>query len=202
MEDQILRNIKQKNAKLINTYQRWHSKNVDARQQLQLIDEPLQKPEEGDHNIGKRVSYRHLFTDKGQADSKLYKRILVIGEAGIGKTVLCTSIAQDWASDNLFQEFLCVFLLPLCRKGIASAHTLPNLLKELPYDFSEETCSFVATFLMKNKTQNILIIADGLNDLHESRCLTEQTLLHKLLFGDLISNVTILVTSRSTSMTA
>lgn len=43
MEDQILRNIKQINAMLINTYQRWHSKNVA--QQLQLIEEPLQKPE-------------------------------------------------------------------------------------------------------------------------------------------------------------
>ena len=99
---------------------------------------------------------------------------------------------------------MCIFIT-LCQKGVASANTLPNVLKELPYDFSVETCSFVAMAhhsLMKNKTQNILFIADGWNDLygHGSGCLTERTLLHKLLFGNLVSNVTILLTSRSTIM--
>ena len=52
------------------------------------------------------------------------KRILVVGEAGIGKSVLSALIAEDWANGKLFQEFLLAFLLPLNHRGIASAQNL------------------------------------------------------------------------------
>jgi GTPase SAR1 family protein len=123
-------------------------------------------------------------------------RILIVGEAGIGKTILCASIAEDWANGKLFQEFLMVFLLPLNQRGVASAQNLQQLFKNLEFD--GEVCSTIATYLMANKKKNILMIADGWDELSESNSSTE-SFLHRLLFGDFVpsSSLTVVVTSKS-----
>ena len=110
-------------------------------------------------------------------------RILVVGEAGIGKTTLCASIAEDWANRELFQEFLMVFLLPLNQRGVASAQNLLELFKNLKFD--DEVCSIAATYLMANKKENILMIADGWDELSVSDNSTE-SFLYRLLFDDFI----------------
>ena len=129
------------------------------------------------------------------------KRILIIGEAGVGKTVLCASIAKDWANGKLFQEFLMVLLLPLNQTDIVSAENLPELIKHL-HEFDSETCSTIAAYLMENKKDNVLIIADGWNEHCESDS-QHESFLHRLLFGDLLpsSSLTIVITSRSVPVT-
>ena len=70
------------------------------------------------------------------------KRILIVGEAGVGKTIVCASIAEDWANGKLFQEFLMVLLLPLNQRGVASAQNLPELFKDL-FEFDSKICSYI-----------------------------------------------------------
>ena len=127
------------------------------------------------------------------------KRILVVGEAGIGKSVLSALIAEDWANGKLFQEFLLAFLLPLNHRGIASAQNLLELFKNLEFD--SKVCSTIATYLMTNKNNNILIIADGWDALCESDT-SKESFLSRLLFGDLLpgSSLTVIVTSRTASI--
>ena len=141
-----------------------------------------------------RLSYSSLF--KGDQDRKEggNTRILIVGEAGIGKTILCASIAEDWANGKLFQEFLMVFLIPLNQRGVASAQNLQDLLKYLEFDGEA-----LATYLMENKKDNILMIADGWDELLESDSSTE-SFLYRLLFGDLVpsSSLTVVVMSKST----
>ena len=147
-----------------------------------------------------RLSYSSLF--KGDQDRKEdgSTRILIVGEAGIGKTILCASIAEDWANGELFQEFLMVFFLPLNQRGVASAQTLHELFKNLEFD--GKVCSTVATYLMANKKENILMIADGWDELSESNS-SKESFLYRLLFGDLVpsSSLTIVVTSKSAPAT-
>ena len=101
------------------------------------------------------------------------KRILIIGEAGAGKTILCASIAEDWANGNLFQEFIMILLLPLNQKGVASAQNLLKLFRNCR-GFDGATCSTVAAYLMAN------IIADGWHELCESDN-QQESFLHRLL---------------------
>ena len=147
-----------------------------------------------------RLSYSSLF--KGDQDRKEggSTRILIVGEAGIGKTILCASIAEDWANGKLFQEFLMVFLLPLNQRGIASAQNLQELFKNLEFD--GKVCVTVATYLMAIKRENILMIADGWDELSESNSSKESFLYH-LLFGDLVpsSSLTVVVMSKSAPVT-
>ena len=145
------------------------------------------------------LTYSSLFKgDHGTRSSS--NSILIVGEAGIGKTILCASIAEDWANGKFFQEFLMVLLLPLNQKGVASAQNLPELFKNL-YEFDSKTCSTVEMYLMANRADSILILADGWDEVCESQR-QEESFLHHLLFGGLLpsSSLTVVVTARLASI--
>ena len=150
--------------------------------------------------VGRRelhLTYSDLFMKQREPKRpKMGKNIVLIkGEAGIGKTILCSSIVDDWASGRRFKEFFIVLLLPLCQRNIASVHSLFELVGEL-YKFNEEMCSAVVNVLTTS-TSNILIIADGWDQLSEpEKC--DKSFLHQLLFGSLFpySSVMVIITSR------
>ena len=153
-------------------------------------------------NNGRQVclAYSNLF-NRQYAEVKpaaICRTILVQGEAAVGKTMLCMSIVEDWATGKLFQEFQIVLLLPLSSRNVASASSLSELLNMLYTDFNEDNCTKVASYLKKNKEHDVLIIADGLEDLQASQCQIG-SFLHSLLFSnDVIptSSSTVLITSR------
>ena len=117
--------------------------------------------------------------------------ILVEGDAGIGKTTLCTALSEDWANRKLFQEFEILLLLHLRQKRIASAGSLLDLLKLLHP--SQKICEFVAEYVEEQEGK-VLIIADGWDELStEDR--SEGSFLYELLFGECYS-LSIIVTSR------
>ena len=149
------------------------------------------------------IRYRNIF-NWHDANKKIDRNVLLVeGEAGIGKTVLCTLIAKDWASGDLFQEFTIVLLLPLSHRSVAGASSLPKLFNEL-YDLDERKCNIVASYLERPRVKkiNVLIIADGLDQMGESG-LYEGSFLYSLLFGDLLAGsgscMTVLITSRPTT---
>jgi ABC-type uncharacterized transport system fused permease/ATPase subunit len=91
------------------------------------------------------LSYGSLFMGDQDRKEGGNTRILIVGEAGIGKTILCASIAEDWENGKLFQEFLMVFLLPLNQRSVASAQNLQELFKNL--EFGGKVCSTLAIIL-------------------------------------------------------
>ena len=146
-----------------------------------------------------RLPYSRLF--KGDHNKqKGNERILIIGEAGVGKSILCASIAEDWANGKLFQEFFVVLLLPLYHRSIALAQSMPDLFKIL-YEFDDKASSILEMYFIANKKGNVLIIADGWEEICESQS-QQESFLRGLLFGDLLpsSSTTIIVTSRSASV--
>ena len=92
-----------------------------------------------------------------------------------------------------------LFLLPLNQRGVASAQNLQELFKGLEFD--DKVYSTVETHLMANRKDNVLIIADGWDELSESDS-SQESFLYRLLFGDLpSSSLTVVVTSRSVPVT-
>ena len=145
------------------------------------------------------IAYSNLFNDEYatmKPVATVGKTILVQGEAGVGKTMLCMSIVEDWAMGKQFQEFQIVLFLPL--RDVASVCSLVELLNVLYPDFNADACTKVATYFEKSEQHNVLIIADGWEDLWPSQCKAE-SFFHSLLFNnDIIptSSVTALITSR------
>ena len=144
------------------------------------------------------LAYDDLF--KVERGKKPVRKVLVEGDAGIGKTSLSISLSEDWASEKLFQEFKLLLLLPLRdiavalplrEKEVASAGSLPELLKLLHP--SSDVCKAVASYV-ENEEEKVLIIADGWDELSDSDQ-QEGSFLYELLFKR-FQLITVLVTSR------
>ena len=103
------------------------------------------------------LAYGDLF--KEESGKRPVRKVLVEGDAGIGKTTLCIAVSEDWANGKLFQQFELVLLLPLRMKVVASAGSLPELLKLLHP--SPRLCDSVARYLEEEEGERVLIIADG-----------------------------------------
>ena len=140
------------------------------------------------------MSYSDLFKpDTGPGVRKRIRRVLVEGDAGIGKTTLCTSISEDWANEKLFQEFSLLLLIPLYEKKVASATSLSELLALL--HSSSNLRTLIANFIEEEEGENVLIVADGWDELRETER-HDHSFLYKLFFGNLFPFLTVLLTSR------
>ena len=138
------------------------------------------------------VEYADLFKTDGTG-KKTIRKILVEGDAGIGKTTFCITISEEWADEKILEQFKLLLYLPLCQKTIASATSLPDVLKLL--HSSESIRTSVAKHLEEIEGKSTLIIADGWDELSDSEW-QEESFLYKLLFGELLPLISVLLTSR------
>ena len=137
------------------------------------------------------LAYSDLF--KVESGKKPVRKVLVEGDAGIGKTTLSISVSEDWANGKLFQQFELVLLLPLRITAVAAVDSIPDLLKLL-YS-SKKLCGSIADSLEEMEGRKVLIIADGWDELAESGRL-EGSFLYKLVLGELLPFVSFVLTSR------
>ena len=137
------------------------------------------------------LAYGDLF--KVESGKRQVRKVLVEGDAGIGKTTLCIAVSEDWANGKLFHQFELILLLPLRMKAVASAGSLPELLKLLHP--SPRLCDSVARYLEDEEGESVLIIADGWDELGESER-QEGSFLYQLLFGHRFCLMSVVVTSR------
>ena len=141
----------------------------------------------------KHTPIRHGDLFEVEEGKKPVRKLIVEGNAGTGKTTLCTMLAEEWANGEIFTQFDCFLLLPLKNQLIDSASSLPDLLTL--YHPDETVCGSVVQQLKRTKGKNVLIVADGWDELcEESR--SKKSFIYNLLFGRLLPSVTILLTSR------
>ena len=65
---------------------------------------------------------------KVEQGKKPVRKLIVEGNAGMGKTTLCTMLVEEWAEDKIFPELSCVLLLPLRDSTIITASCLSSIL--------------------------------------------------------------------------
>jgi GTPase SAR1 family protein len=198
MEDEILISIRKQYCNLSANHRKHYLCRLKSQEAFDLL---VGNNDVNPGIVGNQVSitYSNLFdedcaTIKPAASNKL-NTILVQGVTGVGKTTLCMSVLEDWATGKLFQEFHLVLFLPL--RLIASTCSLLELLSVLYPDFDSKTCAKVATYLEENVKHNILIVTDGWEDLELSQR-QEDSFFHSLLFSNTIipmTSVTVLITT-------
>ena len=139
------------------------------------------------------LAYNDLF--KVKEEKRPVRRVLVEGDAGIGKTTFSISISEEWANGKLFQEFELLLLVPLREKKVASVDSLLELLKLLHP--SASVCESVLKYIEEEGEEKVLIIADGWDEVGESQR-HDESFLYKLFFKD-YHLMSIVVTSRPVS---
>ena len=137
------------------------------------------------------LKYDDLF--KVVSGKKPVRKVLVEGDAGIGKTTLSIAICEDWANDMLFQQFKMLLLLPLRHQEVASVGSLPEMLELL--HSSEALCEVVSEYLIDIEGDEVLIIADGWDEIINRHQLNE-SFLYKLLFKRYLPFASVMITSR------
>ena len=136
------------------------------------------------------LTYTDLF--KVESGKKEIKKILVDGDAGIGKTTFCTTISEKWANGEIFKEFELLVLLPLRQQEVASAGSLLDLLMLLHP--SNRICELVKEYFEEDEGK-ILVVADGWDELSKEKR-DKGSFLYKFLFGELYYSMSTVVTSR------
>jgi Ran GTPase-activating protein (RanGAP) involved in mRNA processing and transport len=151
----------------------------------------VRKVDDEDSNVTRTpLAYADLF--KVEKGKKEIKKILIDGDAGIGKTSFCIAVCEDWANGKIFQEFELVLLLPLRQQEVASVGSLFDLLKL--FHPSLNVCELVKDYFEEDKG-SILVIADGWDELGSKKH-DKGTFLYQFLFGSQYYSVSTIVTSR------
>ena len=183
-------------SRVIDREKQWLIRHSSKLVQLQLVNKnkvesSSTSTKRGEDNKSTPLAYCDLFKpESGKVEP--VNKVLVEGGAGIGKTTLSVSLSEDWACDKLFQEFELLLLLPLRHRKVSSAGSLPELLKLFHPD--EEICKSIDSYLKREEGENVLVIADGWDELRESQR-SEDSFLYQLLFVD-FPLMPVVVTSR------
>ena len=195
--DKFVISIKKKyKERLINREKQWPPCHLDKLVRLEFVEtgqgDSVNQQRGGKYRGDKQtlLAYSDLF--KVDSGKRPVRKILIEGDAGIGKTTFCTSASKDWAEGKLFQEFDIVLLLPLRYNEVASAGSLPALLELL--HSSSTVRDSVASYLYEEEGEKVLIVADGWDELSESER-QEESFLYKLFFK-LFPFISVILTSR------
>ena len=184
--------------RLVNREKQWPPCRAEKIVCLELVEreqaQVLQRDQEDKAVKRTPIDYGDLF--KVESGKKPVRKVLIEGDAGIGKTTLCTAVSEDWANEKLFQQFELLLLLPLRHKKVASAGSIPELLKLLHP--SQELRTAVANYLEDEEGEKVLIIADGWDELGVSER-QNGSFIHELLFAELLPFVSVVLTSRPTA---
>ena len=199
--DKFVTSIKRKyRERLLQREQQWPPVSVKKLVNLQLVEAERRKGfragllQHGAPNDKvKRTPILHGDLFKVEEGKKPARKLIVEGNAGIGKTTLCTMLTEEWANGEILTQFDCVLLLPLRERSVSTAATLPQLFKLL--HSSERIRTSVIEALEEREGEGVLIIADGWDELdNENR--SDTSFLHNLLFGDTLPFACVLLTSR------
>ena len=194
--DKFVPSIKKKyKDRLINREKQWPPCHSNKLVKLELVEREKGEGSSANTQRGREdkrtpLAYGDLF--KEESGKKAVRKVLVEGDAGIGKTTLSTSISEDWSHDKLFKGYELLLLLPLRHKKVASAGSLPELLQLLHPD--EDVRKSVASYLTKGEGEKVVIIADGWDEVSESNR-QEGSFLYQLLF-ETFPLMSVVVTSR------
>jgi len=132
--------------------------------------------------------------DKTMHGTKLTRRILIEGAAGIGKTLLAEEIVFSWVNGNVLKEFKLVFLVSLGDPRVHKVETIKDLLQmftsiDVPYDLEN--------YMLRVDGENFAFIFDGFNEYPVSH--QKNSLIMQIIKGEVFQQSTVVVTSRPTA---
>ena len=124
--------------------------------------ESQDEDEETSNNLG---TYRELFYNK----DVLQKRVILLGEAGAGKTTLCKHLTNVWCDTKTEPQFSDVdevkqfqyFFYVSCRFAEEKETILDMINNQL---FDDETIKTVAIYMLKHHPESCLILLDGADE--------------------------------------
>ena len=178
--DKFVASIRKKyQERLFTCEEQWPPVSAEKLVNLQLVETNKKEgfraglPQHGTPDVKvKRTPILHGDLFKAEEGKKPVRKLIVEGNAGIGKTTLCTMLTEE---------------------SVSTATTLPQLFKLL--HSSKRIRTSVIEELEEREGEGVLIIADGWDELDQESC-SKSSFLHKFLFGNMFRFLSVLLTSR------
>ena len=117
--------------------------------------------------------------------------ILIEGHPGIGKTTLAKEMCLQWANNQLLTSDKLVLLLMLRDTNVQKITSTEQLVR---YTQSTDQVQCVLSYLQNNNGVGVTLIIDGFDEL--STELRQTSFFRKVIEGDILYNVRVVVTSR------
>ncbi|XP_071479650.1 NLR family CARD domain-containing protein 4-like [Diadema antillarum] len=135
--------------------------NLMERVNLDEIYTNLSLKESGDMRETPKTYEDLLTNDKSGI---LSERILIQGEAGVGKTSLCSKIAWDWCHGRILQDLDMVIVIPL--RDVTVDKTIGAIVERYLSDSNEATAQQLDKYIAANLSK-ILLVLDGFDEFNE-----------------------------------
>ena len=146
-----------------------------------------------DGDIDAIMKKKSILKEIGKLKSgSLAKCMLFQGGPGVGKTTLAWKLCRKWQPGAMFHEYSLVIFVPLRSKEIREAKELGDLF--FVGNVCKETQRAIAEELEKNQEDKVLLVLDGYDELPET--MQRESLIARIVNGDLLPNVNVLITSR------
>ena len=151
---------------------------------------------EGEKGKRARKQKQHLPDDEFR---KLIKpgqppyRILLVGEAGVGKTTFLAKLANDWMTSNDFEDIELLFRIPL--REAERTDQFGNIVQKYLSDatiYGERLDEYVRTHQSK-----VMLLLDGLDEFEgDITGVGENNVLAKIMGGDKFKECVVVITTR------
>ena len=151
------------------------------------------------------------------------KNILIVGRPGIGKTLCCTKILRDWASNKVYHKtpddkihFDVAFFVKFRLFNAATDLSLRELLTRSTYSPRKELDEEVWNYILENP-QKVLLVFDGIDEFKDKSKIGKENnkpqfknsvdekmplaaIYAKLTTGKLLKGAAVLTTTRPTAL--
>ncbi|MBA3238305.1 MAG: HEAT repeat domain-containing protein [Parachlamydiaceae bacterium] len=156
------------------------SKEQDKNDEKAAFEEHRINSWEDVHGTKKPIELKNLFNN----DGKEQKKLLILGRAGIGKSILCQFIAYQWAKTSIWPgKFDALFWVPL--RKLQHAHSVETTASFLFRTCCQEHGSAlypkdIADYILQHK-ERILFVLDGLDEVTLEEDSLQKTIVDELL---------------------
>ncbi|XP_071505933.1 NLR family CARD domain-containing protein 4-like isoform X2 [Diadema antillarum] len=142
-----------------------------------------------EHNIP--ISYDDLLTNDGSEN--LPKRLLIYGEAGVGKSTLCAKIAWDWCQGNILQDLDMVLLVPL--RDVQNVKSVGDIWTRYFSTSKTATPNNLCNYILGNQSK-ILLVFDGFDEFSGKLCEEDSSGIIRILGLEQYTSCNVIVTTR------
>ena len=133
------------------------------------------------------VNYDALF--RNSDCGKQFRKVVVLGEPGMGKTTFCEKLIFEWGEDTgPLTEFQLVIFVPLCMEKIRLSESLNDLFSQSCSEFGDTVGEHLG------HGESCLFILDGWDELPDLQC-KKESIFYKLLSGKCLPSASVIVTS-------
>ncbi|XP_072163233.1 NLR family CARD domain-containing protein 4-like [Diadema setosum] len=137
------------------------------------------------------ITYSELLTN--DESGNLSKRILIQGEAGVGKSTLCAKIAFDWCKGGILQDLDLVLVFPL--RIVTNVETIGDIVKRYLSDSVGATAKQINNYISSNPIK-VLIVFDGFDEFNGTLSDENKSEVLRILGLEQYKSVKVIVTTR------